>query len=118
MLISPLSGFSFAKQLHSTSKATYVSRANSIRLLLLLVFGMFCFSSVFSQAVSGSYTVNPALASGGTNFKRIGEVDTFLMTRGINGPVDIKIYNGTYNQPNMVLNTVSGLRSMAAIVNE
>ena len=39
---------------------------------------------------------------------RIGEVDTFLMARGINGPVDIKIYNGTYNEANMVLNTVPG----------
>ena len=108
MLISTLTRFLFAKQIHSTSQATEVPGANSVRLLFLLLFGMLSFSSAFSQAVSGSFTVNPALASGGTNFKRIGEVDTFLMTRGINGPVDIKIYNGTYNQPNMVLNTVPG----------
>jgi hypothetical protein len=53
------------------------------------------FQAAFAQAISGSLTVNPALASSTTNFKRIGEVDTFLMTRAINGPVDIKIYNGT-----------------------
>ncbi len=108
MLISALTDFSIAKQSYSTSPATDVSKAKRIRLLLLLLFGTFVFSSAFSQTVNGSFTVNPALASGGTNFKRIGEVDTFLMTRGINGPVDIKIYNGTYNQPNMVLNTVPG----------
>ncbi len=83
--------------------------------VLVILFCMFSFSSVFSQAVNGTFTVNPAAATGGTNFRRIGEVDTFLMTRGINGPVDIKIYNGTYNQANMMLNTVAGSSSTNTI---
>ena len=37
------------------------------------------------------------------------------MARGINGPVDIKIYNGTYNEANMVLNTVPGASSTNTI---
>lgn len=90
---------------------------NSIKAkpVLVIFFCMLSFSSVFSQAVNGTFTVNPAAATGGTNFRRIGEVDTFLMTRGINGPVDIKIYNGTYNQANMMLNTVAGSSSTNTI---
>ena len=82
----------------------------------VLFFSCLLIASVgFGQAVSGVLTVNPSQASGGTNFRRIGEVDTFLMARGINGPVDIKIYNGTYNEANMVLNTVPGASSTNTI---
>ena len=84
------------------------AKVNTIKIFGLF-FGCLLIATVgFGQAVSGVLTVNPSQASGGTNFKRIGEVDTFLMARGVNGPVDVKIYNGTYNQTNMVLNTVPG----------
>ncbi len=38
-------------------------------------------------AMSGIYTVNPAQAVSATNFVRIGQADTALMTNGINGAV-------------------------------
>ncbi len=66
-------------------------------------------------AMSGVYTVNPATASTPFNFQRIGEADSAMMTRSIVGPVTISIYNGTYNQANMTLNTVPGLSSINTI---
>ena len=54
-------------------------------------------------AMAGIYTVNPAAAFSSTNFIRIGQADTAMMTNGISGPVTILIYNGTYNEPNMTL---------------
>ena len=108
MLITTSTSVSFAKKIKTILPLTGIIATYRVKLWPLLFCGLLSYSATFSQAVSGSFTVNPALASGGSNFKRIGEVDTFLMARGINGPVDIKIYNGTYNQANMVLNTVPG----------
>ena len=59
-------------------------------------------------AMAGIYTVNPAAAFSPTNFIRIGQADTAMMTNGISGPVTILIYNGTYNEPNMTLGVVNG----------
>ncbi|MBC7536318.1 MAG: hypothetical protein H7258_11555, partial [Ferruginibacter sp.] len=59
-------------------------------------------------AMTGIYTVNPAAAFSPTNFIRIGQADTAMMTNGISGPVKILIYNGTYNEPNMTLGVVNG----------
>jgi hypothetical protein len=65
--------------------------------------------------MSGVYTVNPAAATTPFNFPTIGYADTAMMTRSIAGPVTISIYNGTYSQSNMTLNTVPGASSINTI---
>ncbi len=65
--------------------------------------------------MSGVYTVNPAAATTAFNFPSIGYADTAMMTRSIVGPVTISIYNGTYSQSNMVLNTVPGVSATNTI---
>ncbi|MEP6676398.1 MAG: hypothetical protein ABJA78_14650 [Ferruginibacter sp.] len=86
------------------------------RICLLAV--LFCLSLNFAfagnntdkplAAMSGIYTVNPVGGVTATNFLRIGQADTALMTNGISGPVTIQIYNGTYSQTNVGLGTVAG----------
>ena len=66
-------------------------------------------------AMSGIYTVNPAAGVSTTNFIRIGQADTAMMNNGIDGPIIIQIYNGTYTQANLVLNTVPGVSSTNTI---
>ena len=56
----------------------------------------------------GIYTVNPAAASTPFNFQRIGEADTAMMNRTIDGPTEIQIYNGTYSQGGITLGAVTG----------
>ncbi len=72
-------------------------------------------SNAPTVAMIGVYTVNPAAAPSATNFIRIGQADTAMMTNGIAGPVTIQIFNGTYNQPNLTLNTVAGASSTNSI---
>ncbi len=84
--------------------------------LLLFAFVLMSVVNVFAGgkdgkpavAMSGIYTVNPAAAVSSTNFIRIGQADTAMMNNGISGPVEIQIYNGTYNQTNMNLGVVPG----------
>ena len=65
--------------------------------------------------MSGTYTVNPAAPQTPSNFQTIGYADSSMMARSIIGPVTIAIYNGTYSQTNLVLNTVPGASSTNTI---
>ncbi|MCY7291082.1 MAG: hypothetical protein LH615_02770, partial [Ferruginibacter sp.] len=65
--------------------------------------------------MSGIYTVNPAAAATPFNFIRIGEADSAMMARSIVGPVTIRIFNGTYSQTGITLNTVPGVSATNTI---
>ena len=68
-----------------------------------------------TTTMSGIYTVNPSGGITATNFIRIGQADTAMMTNGISGPVTIQIYNGIYNQSGIALGTVSGSSAINTI---
>jgi len=56
--------------------------------------------NVFSigNPLSGTYTVNPALPSAGTNFASFGDLATALECGGVGGPVTVNVTGGVYNE--------------------
>lgn len=48
--------------------------------------------------MTGTYTINGALATGGTNFNTFADAVSALSTCGVNGAVNIDIAPGTYNE--------------------
>lgn len=55
-------------------------------------------SSAFAQPMSGTYTINPGLPAGGTNYQTFAAACTQLNTFGILGNVTINVKQGTYNE--------------------
>lgn len=82
-----------------------------------------CGSGVFSDTVgpatfttfcalqmSGTYTINPALPAGGTNFVSFADVAAELNACGVSGAVTINVSTGTYNE-NLPLGVIPGVSS-------
>jgi hypothetical protein len=58
--------------------------------------------------MGGTYTVNPSAAASATNFQTILAANTALQTSGINAPVTIDIYSGTYVENFIISTTIAG----------
>jgi hypothetical protein len=65
-------------------------------------------------ALSGSYTINPALGTTATNFPSFTTVAAALNAYGVCGPVTFKISPGTYNEQ-IQLNYILGTSSINTI---
>jgi hypothetical protein len=78
---------SFRAFIVSVNGATDLSQDNDSTQWLYLCFPM-----------AGTYTINPAVASGGSNFQSIPEAITAMNCGGITGHVVFNIAAGTYNQ--------------------
>lgn len=63
-------------------------------LLTVLTFG--CLSTVFLQPLSGTYTLDPALPAGGTNFQTFSALASALTTNGVSTAVTVNVKEGTY----------------------
>ena len=50
-------------------------------------------ASTLAPAISGNYTVNGGLATGGTNFNSFADLSTFLTANGVCGPVNVEVIN-------------------------
>ncbi|MGB2870158.1 MAG: choice-of-anchor D domain-containing protein [Bacteroidota bacterium] len=50
------------------------------------------------QPLGGNYTIDPAQATGGTNFQTFTEACNVLTTNGVGAPVTITLASGTYNE--------------------
>ncbi len=61
--------------------------------------GPISFTTLCASQLSGVYTINSAVATGGTNFQTIAEATAELNTCGVSGPVIFNIAAGTYNEP-------------------
>src|SRR5690348_191344 len=76
-------------------------------LLFILCFGLSFFYEAQGQ-VSGTYTINSAVATGGTNFHSFADAVTFMQS-GLNGPIVFNVApgSGPYNEQ-VYLNNVIG----------
>jgi hypothetical protein len=72
-------------------------------------------SAAFAQQLSGTYTINSAQPTGGTNFASFAAAAMALNTQGISGPVRINVLNGPYSEQ-FALNTVVGVSPTDTIV--
>lgn len=54
--------------------------------------------SMLREGLSGTFTLNPALPSGGTNFTTFNEAADTLEVRGICGPVVVEVVSGLYTE--------------------
>ncbi len=69
--------------------------------------GPFTFTTACAISLSGTYTLNSTLPTGGTNFNSFSDLDFQLNTCGISGPVVVNVATGTYND-RMTLGAISG----------
>ncbi len=67
------------------------------------------------NALSGVYTIDASLPTGGTNFASFVEVATELNQCGISGPTTFNVAPGTYNE-NLALGDILGTSSSSTIV--
>jgi hypothetical protein len=68
-----------------------------------------------AQALSGAYTINSALPTGGTNFASFTEVASRLSFSGVAGPVTIAVTGGPYTEQ-FLLGTIPGTSATNTIV--
>lgn len=76
--------------------------------LLVLTAGIFCAAQVIAQPLSGLYTIDPALAPGGTNYQNFTAAAAALGANGVAAPVTFTVAAGTYNEQ-VVLNVITGV---------
>jgi len=65
-------------------------------LLFILCFGLSFYFKAHAQ-VSGTYTINSALATGGTNFHSFADAVAYMQS-GLNGPIVFNVSGGPYNE--------------------
>jgi trimeric autotransporter adhesin len=77
------------------------------RFLFTLCLGLSLFFEAHAQ-VSGTFTINSAVATGGSNFQTFSDAAAFL-SGGVNGPVvfNVRAGSGPYNEQ-VKMNTISG----------
>jgi hypothetical protein len=77
------------------------------KLLLLPLCIQLCFNYAAHAQVSGTYTINSTLPTGGTNFQTFNAAVTYLQN-GLNGPVIFNVTAGTgpYNEQVLLTNTI------------
>jgi hypothetical protein len=68
-----------------------------------------------AQALSGTYTINNALPTGGTNFASFTEVASRLSFSGVSGPVTINVTGGPYTEQ-FLLGVISGTSATSPVV--
>ena len=66
------------------------------KILLTIASGLIGFVG-FAQ-LSGTYTVNGAQATGGTNYQTFSAAFSALTSQGVNGPVVFNCIQGTYTE--------------------
>jgi hypothetical protein len=97
------------RQLHLKPVARRWAGAVATGLLVLAGLG------AQAQALSGAYTINSALPTGGTNFATFSEVASRLSLSGVTGPVTIAVSGGPYTEQ-FLLGTIPGTSATNTIV--
>ncbi|MCT4560853.1 MAG: T9SS type A sorting domain-containing protein [Crocinitomicaceae bacterium] len=55
-------------------------------------------TSAWLQPLTGTYTIDPALPAGGSNYQTFAAFTTDLGTNGVSGPVTVNVKEGTYTE--------------------
>ena len=65
-----------------------------------IVLGLMLFANAAIAQLNGNYTINSAIAKGGTNYQSFGAFATDINTNGVSGPVvvDVASGSGPYNE--------------------
>lgn len=70
--------------------------------------GPVTFTTLCASQLSGTYTINSATVTGGTNFQTIADAMAELNACGVSGPVTFNIAAGTYNEPMIFMGDIIG----------
>ena len=73
------------------------------------------FTTPCSTVMSGTYTINSGLPTGGTNFNSFSEAAAELSVCGIGGPVTINVVQGTYSEQ-FAISSIPGASSTNTVV--
>lgn len=90
---------------------------------LYTVLGMALFAGIITgtksaQAqLSGTYSINPAVATGGTNFQTFAAATAALITQGISAPVTFNVSNATYNEQVIIPQITGASRTNTILFN-
>lgn len=90
---------------------------------LYAVLGMTLFAGIITgtksaQAqLSGTYSINPAVATGGTNFQTIAAATSALTAQGISAPVIFNVSNATYNEQVIIPQVTGSSRTNTILFN-
>lgn len=76
--------------------------------------GPMSFTTTCGSALSGTYTIDNSVATGGTNYATFGELAYELTNCGISGPVTINVKQGTYNE-HVTFDSIPGASSTSTI---
>lgn len=84
--------------------------------VLLFVIGLSGLGSISAVPLLGNYTINAALATGGTNFQSFTAFADSINTNGISGNVTVTVVvgSGPYNEQ-VVIDTVTGASANATV---
>ena len=75
--------------------------------VLLSISGALIALGSFAQ-LSGTYTINIAQATGGTNYQTFAAAMSALGSQGVNGPCTFNVIEGTYNGQVTMPSSISG----------
>lgn len=76
-----------------------------------LIFTLITSTSLFGQ-LTGTYTIDSAIVTGGSNFQSFSDFADSINTNGVSGPVTVNVTSGSgpYNQQ-VVLSTITGVNA-------
>ncbi|MEX0966003.1 MAG: hypothetical protein WD077_02100, partial [Bacteroidia bacterium] len=81
----------------------------------ILLFCVSGFSFVSAQPLSGSYTINGAVATGGTNYQTFSDAVSDLEANGISDNVVFNVASGTYNEQ-ITITKIAGTSTSDTII--
>ncbi len=77
--------------------------------------GPMSFTTPCATVMSGTYTINSGMPTGGTNFNSFSEAASELSVCGIGGPVTINVVQGTYSEQ-FAISSIPGASSTNTVV--
>jgi len=81
-------------------KEHYKQKKWLLKLKTILALGLLLFATSTMAQLNGTYTINSAVATGGTNYSSFGDFATDINTNGVSGPVVVNVVSnsGPYNE--------------------
>ncbi len=77
--------------------------------------GPFSFTTACAAPLSGAYTINPGMATGGTNFNSFNDALAGLSSCGVSAAVTFNVVAGTYTE-NIVLTEIPGASAVNKVI--
>lgn len=86
----------------------------SSQVVRLLICCLILLPSAVYAGLSGNYTINPALATGGNNYQTFTAAVSALSTNGVSGPVVFTVSAGTYTE-SFTINSITGASAINTV---